>query len=106
VYLVPLPGAPAISVSVWIDTGFTGDLVVPNEVISRLALQQSGTTLAVLADGSEVAMRTYSSHILWFGEERPLEVIGNEGAYPLLGVGLLLDRSLQIDYRDMRVELN
>lgn len=84
----------------WIDTGFNGELVLSQEAIDNLALEQSGTLKAVLADGSEVALRRYFCLIEWLGETRELEVIANEGEFPLLGVGLLLGRDLKISYRD------
>ena len=42
---------------VWIDTGFNGDLVLPQHLIDDLSLPPSGTLKALLADGSEVALR-------------------------------------------------
>jgi predicted aspartyl protease len=44
----------------WIDTGFTGELVLSKAQIDDLALRHSGTVKAILADGSEVAMKTYA----------------------------------------------
>ena len=84
---------------VWIDTGFNGDLVLPQREIDELALPPSGTVKAVLADGSEVALQRYTCLIDWFGEIRDLEVVANDGEYPLLGVGLLAGYDLHISYR-------
>ncbi|REJ91606.1 MAG: hypothetical protein DWQ34_14265 [Planctomycetota bacterium] len=83
---------------VWIDTGFNGDLVLPQQQIDRLALQQSGTVKAVLADGSEIALKRYTCRIDWIGERRDLEVVANDGEYPLLGVGLLAGHDLHVSY--------
>jgi predicted aspartyl protease len=41
-----------VQVDVWIDTGFTGDLVLPASVIEDLQLEASGSIDGVLADGS------------------------------------------------------
>ncbi len=46
-------------VEVWIDTGFNGDLVLPQNLIDDLELPPSGTLKAVLADGSEVALQRF-----------------------------------------------
>lgn len=86
------------SLDVWIDTGFTGELVIPRSMIEDLNLIQSGTVDAVLADGSLTELSTYSCSINWFGSTRRLEVIANDGDFPLLGVGLLLGLHLQVDY--------
>ena len=86
-------------IEVWIDTGFNGDLVLPRQQVDDLALPQSGTVKAILADGSEIALKRYACLIDWFGEERDLEVVANDGEFPLLGVGLLVGHDLHISYR-------
>jgi clan AA aspartic protease len=96
---------PAV-IEAWIDTGFTGDLVVPQKVVDSLALLQSGTVDAVLADGSQIEVKTYTCHVNWFGEERRLEVVSNDGDFPLLGVGLLLGLELRANYHTMSLELS
>ena len=101
----PSDGSSAREIHVWIDTGFNGDLVLPQQRIDDLALPQSGTVKAILADGSEVALKTYTCLIDWFGEERHLEVVANNGEYPLLGVGLLLGLDLRISYRSGEITI-
>ncbi|HUG67026.1 MAG TPA: hypothetical protein VMM76_04715 [Pirellulaceae bacterium] len=95
-----------IAIEAWVDTGFTGDLVLPRTTIDALALRQSGSVDAILADGSQIEVKTYTCLINWFGEERRLEVVANEGDYPLLGVGLLLGLELRANYHKMELELN
>ena len=101
----PSDVAAAHDVHVWIDTGFNGDLVLPQQQIDDLALPESGTVKAILADGSEVTLQRYVCRINWFGELRELEVVANAGDYPLLGVGLLLGRDLHISYRSAEVTI-
>ncbi len=101
----PTGSVSAREIEVWIDTGFNGDLVLPARVIEELTLKQSGTVKAILADGSEVALRTYACQIVWFDEHRHLEVVANSGDYPLLGVGLLLGHDLRISYRSGVIEI-
>jgi len=86
-------------VQAWIDTGFNGDLVLPQQQVDNFRLRESGTVKAVLADGSEISVQRYVCLIDWFGERRELEVIANSGEYPLLGVGLLMGFDLRINYR-------
>ena len=89
----------------WIDTGFNGDLLLPRQQIDNLRLSQSGTVKAILADGSGVVLNTYSCEIDWFARRRYLEVVANDGGYPLLGVGLLLDHDLHISYQSGEVTI-
>jgi len=95
-------------IEVWIDTGFNGGLVLPQPQIDDLGLQKSGSVDAVLADGSPIVLHTYTCLINWFGNERRLEVVANDGYYPLLGVGLLLGLELELraNYRTLELTLN
>ncbi len=90
----------------WIDTGFNGHLVLPQQQIDDLALPQSGTVKGILADGSEVALKRYTCLIDWFGEEHELEVVANKGEYALLGVGLLGGHDLHISYRTGEITID
>lgn len=101
----PSDMAAAHEIQVWIDTGFNGDLALPLQQIEDLTLPESGTVKAILADGSEVTLKRYVCLIDWFGEERDLEVVANEGEYPLLGVGLLLGHDLRISYRSGEIAI-
>jgi len=101
----PSPNGKGRALSVWIDTGFTGELVVPSSIIDELDLKQSAIVNAVLADGSAVGMQTHTCYIEWFGKMQRLEAVANQRAYPLLGVGLLLDRELRVDYRTRVVSI-
>jgi clan AA aspartic protease len=95
--------APGHVVSVWIDTGFTGDLVLPQSLIEQLALPLAGVAEAILADGSQVSLKVYSCSVLWFDQVLELEVVANEGACPLLGIGMLRHRGLNINFRSKTV---
>ena len=96
----------AVAIEVWVDTGFTGDLVLPQPTIDALSLCHSGSVDAILADGSEIELATYTCFVNWFGEERRLEVVANDGDYPLLGVGLLLGLELRVNYHTLELTLS
>jgi len=98
--------ADPVDLTVWIDTAFTGELVIPRTVIESLDLPQSAAVMAGLADGTQVVLESYSCVIEWFGELRLVEVIENDGQIPLLGVGLLSDRRLEVDYRKRTLVLD
>lgn len=101
----PTATATSCEIQAWIDTAFNGDLVLPQQQIEELDLPQSGTVKAILADGSEVVLNRYSCEIEWFEGQRDLEVVANEGEYPLLGVGLLLEHDLRISYRSGKISI-
>ncbi|MDA0834094.1 MAG: clan AA aspartic protease [Planctomycetota bacterium] len=104
--LSPSDVAAPHEIQAWIDTGFTGDLVLPETLVEELALPSSGTVHAILADGSQVVLTTHTCLIDWFGERRHLEILANDGEYPLLGVGLLLGHDLHISYRSGEISID
>lgn len=61
-----------VQVDVWIDTGFTGDLVLPETLIKDLKREVTGSIDGVLADGSQVERSTYHCQLIWFGRVRDL----------------------------------
>ena len=44
----------------WVDTAFTGVLVIPRGTVERLGLRQSAAVMAGLADGTQVVLRVNS----------------------------------------------
>lgn len=94
------------TVTTWIDTAFDGHLVFPHELIETLHLDSLVETEAILADGSKVTMETFVCFVDWFGSRLPLQVIANEGRFPLLGMGLLEQRVLHIDYANKKLSLD
>jgi len=62
-------------------------------------LRQSAAVAAGLADGTQVVLETFSCILDWFGEDLAVEVVENDRQFPLLGVGLLQNRRLEVDYR-------
>ena len=101
----PAADAQSISVSAWIDTAFNGELVLPRHLIDQAGLEQTAGIEAKLADGKAVLLETFGCWLNWFNEERPVEVIANDGKFPLLGIGLLVGRRLVIDYGQLTVTI-
>ena len=97
---------PFEDVMAWIDTAFDGHLVFSTRLIRRLGLDSLVETEAILADGSKVALETFICFVDWFGQRFPVQVIANEGMFPLLGTELLANRELSISYvnRELRLD--
>ena len=94
-----------VPVEVWIDTAFDGHLVFSKTLIEDLGLEILVETEAILADGSKVTLDTFICFLDWFGQQIPLQVIQNEGRFPLLGTALLQQRVLHIDYAQRSLSL-
>jgi len=100
------PDQSARKLDVWVDTAFDGELVVSRHIIQELGLAQSAAVEATLADGTKVVLETFACVLEWFEARQTVEVVANEGRLPLLGIGLLKDRKLTVDYRLRTLELN
>jgi len=51
-----------------IDTGYTGFLSLPREIILTLNLPWTGIDRGTLGDGSEVTFEVYAATIIWDGQ--------------------------------------
>jgi clan AA aspartic protease len=71
-----------------VDTGFTGSLCLPLDVVSFLSVPFVGRGVAVLADGSTVETSYQRARVLWHDSERAVQVLVTEGG-PLVGMTLL-----------------
>ena len=82
-----------------IDTGDTGDLSLPHEIIERLGLpmiHEEEPAMAILADGTTRPLNLFYANVLWHGQWREVEV-ANFGPDPLIGMGLLQGSNLNVD---------
>lgn len=93
------------SLSAWVDTAFTGDLVLPRREVKRLGISRSTLTSVVLGDGQESQLAAYTAWIIWFGKLREIEVVASDVETALLGVTLMLGHRLVVDYRSLRLTL-
>jgi len=78
-----------------IDTGYTGFLSLPREIIVALNLSWTGIDRGTLGDGSEVIFQVYAASIIWDGQYQNIPV--NEAETdPLVGMSLLYGYDLYI----------
>ena len=89
----------------WIDTGFNGELLLPQNMVAQLGLQLKAQALANLADGSKATFDVYRCVIHWSGKSRLVEALSRSGRFPLVGVGLLRGHVLVVDYPNRTVSI-
>lgn len=82
-----------------LDTGFTGDLTLPQATITALGLPYYTTIETMLGDGSIVLTDVYEATVLWEDNERIIEAHEAE-TDPLVGMSLLYGFHLGIDVVD------
>lgn len=71
-----------------LDTGYTGWLTLPQDLVAELDLPFRGRGSAFLADGSESFFDIHEAVVAWAGQRRAaaIHVVNTD---PLLGMGLL-----------------
>ena len=84
------------SINAVIDTGFTGFLSLPNDIITELVLPWSYRDRGTLGDGSEVLFDIYDAVAIWDGKSKEIEVNSAE-TDPLIGMSMLRGYRLQVD---------
>ncbi len=82
------PEDRALETDVLIDTGFSGFLSLPPEIIANLGLLPHGEMVGTLADGTKNLFPIYMAIISWYGQPRAISVSAVE-SHPLLGMGML-----------------
>lgn len=93
-----LDESQAIPTEVWIDTGFTGELVLPREEIENLSLEKVDSIDAILAEGSKVQLDIFDCSVDWFGDRVAIEVMSTESKMALIGVGMLRGTELLVNF--------
>ena len=88
-----------------VDTGFSGDLCLPLDLIIALGLEVIGKKDAVLADGSVRAQLTFGAVVRFLGGELDIEVNLTDLEEPLIGRRLLEECRLTIDFVNETVEI-
>jgi clan AA aspartic protease len=83
------PEGRSLKTDVIVDTGFSGALSVPQEVVTHLGLLPFGRMRGTLADGHERFFPVYTAIISWHGEPRLVYVSLIEEGAPLMGMGML-----------------
>jgi len=106
-FLSPRIGIPTSGkiISVVVDTGFNGELMLPRTVLQQLGFEYSMKSEAELADGSIVESTIYHGKIDWFGKERTVQAVVTESEDGLMGTEMLFGLTLFMDLDERRVVL-
>jgi clan AA aspartic protease len=79
-----------------VDTGFSGDLMLPFDTVEHLRLRATTMSRMFLGDGSSVLMPVYDATVEWHGGSRRIDVFACDSD-PLIGMSLLRGSRLELD---------
>ncbi len=94
-----------LEIDAWVDTGFTGTLLLLPSQVAALRLPVVDGAIVLLAGGQEASLQATACRVSWFGAELRLETVIGGGQCALLGVGLLEHLTLHLDYPARTVTL-
>ena len=81
-----------------VDTGFSGFLTLPTDLVRELGLLYQYRGRAILADGSEAFFHVYDVNVLWDNRLMRIETDAADTT-PLVGMRLLDSHDLSIQVR-------
>jgi clan AA aspartic protease len=94
-----------IELTIILDTGFNGELTLPEKYLNQCNFIRLGDEEYILADGSIVKEDTYQGEIVI--NKKPflvkLSLIDDDEA--LLGNALLIDKIVQLNFKDNKIEI-
>jgi len=94
----------AIRLDAAIDTAFSGDICLPIHLATQLGLELITTQHFELADGTIEEELVFLGFVT-FSEEKPAAIVLTDSPDALLGVGLLSEAKLHIDFIAKTVEI-
>ena len=84
------------SIKAIIDTGYSGSLILPSEMIEELDLICYATQEGILGNGSVHQFNVHEASVIWDGKVQSIEINSAE-AGPLVGMGLLEGYEVRIE---------
>lgn len=88
-----------------IDTGFSGTLIVGEELFDPSCGIPAGDMKAELADEHITLYQTFKVVVNWFDEPTRVRILVGPGKACLLGTDMLKPHRLEIDYDERTAEL-
>ena len=83
-------------IPVVLDTGFTGQILLPERYTTRLGLKLDRSMHGHLADGEFVRIPAGEATVIWQGQHRTAQVL-QLGTEPLLGMEFIWNHRITID---------
>jgi len=100
-------GLESVVVSAFIDTGFDGCVCLPTEIAVQLGLLLSACETFELADGSEKKELVFLGFAKFLDEkeETPVEIVLTESSDTLMGIAMLSEMKMEVDFKNRDLEI-
>lgn len=94
-----------VKIEALVDTGFSGYVCLPMEIAKDLGLVLSGDEKFELANGQWVTQVTFQGYVIFLGKRQDVEIIVGDSPMPQIGLSLLADCRISIDFTSNKVRL-
>jgi len=88
-----------------IDTGFNGNLSVPEKLAKRYGWPWIGNESYEIATGDVVEQKVFLGEIRWFGIQQQVYAVASHADDILMGTRLLRQRQLNINFRTRKLHI-
>ena len=88
-----------LKVSLKVDTGFTGWITLPPELIERMGLPSAGFRRVTLADGSNLELPGFYVEVVWLDVIKTVVCLATTNT-SLVGMSMMYGYSLRMDIVD------
>lgn len=89
-----------------LDTGFNGDVMLPKEIVQEAGLSYMGDVDCMTAGGDLVSVEVHAGSIRWLDRDVRIRILAAPGGASLLGMGLLRDGRLVMEYPSATLEIH
>ena len=94
-----------VKIAALIDTGFTGYLALPVDIAKELGVELSGQEKFELANGEWISQILCKGYVVFLDKTYEVEILIGDSPTPQVGVSLLSDCKLTIDFVSSEVQV-
>lgn len=102
---LPISLTNGATIECLLDTGFDGALVLPRSFVEANAIQIVGDETFTVAEGNVFTADIGLADVDWLGDNFSIRVLVSEVGDTLIGVEMLIDSVLEIDYKNLTVKI-
>lgn len=88
-----------------VDTGYNGEVILPESKIQEMGFEFLGTIDGELANGQIVEIELFKGRLKWFDKVQEVAVGASQSDDTLLGTLLLANSELNIDFKQGQVKI-
>ena len=102
---IPIELSNGAIVNCLIDSGFQGTLMLPKDFAEDNSIEILGQETFIAAERTQVQINSAIAEIKWFSEQFEVPIFVSNSDDALIGVEMLLDTILEIDYINSTVKI-